>query len=168
MVANFPSLFGTARLTGNHLPRLSSSSGRVLLANSSSACKHLVLCCRYRCIANELQRLQRVWRHSFVSFGSLRACQGIQKCFQLHRWDVQQPGLTWHRMNDNKNKELDRLNGVYMKLLHNANVDYHEGFGKVVDSHTVEVNGKRFTVRLFCPPEPDCQHRIYGCFSASP
>ena len=70
----------------------------------------------------------------------------------LSRWDVNQPGLTWQRMNENKNKELDRLNGVYMKLLANANVDYHEGFGKVVDSHTVEVNGKRFTVSLQYSP----------------
>ena len=49
-------------------------------------------------------------------------------------------------MNDNKNKELDRLNGVYKKLLANTKVDYHEGFGTVVDAHTVEVNGQRFTV----------------------
>ena len=46
----------------------------------------------------------------------------------------------------NKNKELDRLNGVYMKLLNNAGVEYIEGRGTVVDAHTVEVNGKRYTV----------------------
>ena len=54
-------------------------------------------------------------------------------------------------MNDNKNKELDRLNGVYKKLLANAKVDYHEGFGTVVDAHTVEVNGQRFTVSNASP-----------------
>ena len=64
----------------------------------------------------------------------------------MSRWDVEQPGLTWERMNENKNKELDRLNGVYMKLLAGAKVDYHEGHGKVVDPHTVEVDGRRFTV----------------------
>ena len=46
----------------------------------------------------------------------------------------------------NKNKELDRLNGVYMKLLNNAGVKYIEGRGKLVDAHTVEVNGKHYTV----------------------
>ena len=46
----------------------------------------------------------------------------------------------------NKNKELDRLNGVYMKLLDNAGVKYIEGRGILVDAHTVEVNGKRYTV----------------------
>lgn len=49
-------------------------------------------------------------------------------------------------MNENKNKELDRLNGVYKKLLDGANVAYFEGFGKVLDPHTVEVDGKKFTV----------------------
>jgi DNA-binding transcriptional regulator YhcF (GntR family) len=46
----------------------------------------------------------------------------------------------------NKNKELDRLNGVYMKLLNNAGVKYIEGRGTVVDAHTVEVDGKQYTV----------------------
>lgn len=48
---------------------------------------------------------------------------------------------------ENKNKELERLNGVYMKLLAGAKVEYIEGRGKIVDAHTVEVDGKRFTVR---------------------
>lgn len=53
-------------------------------------------------------------------------------------------------MNENKNKELDRLNGIYKKLLDGAKVAYFEGFGKVIDANTVEVGGKRYTVRL--PP----------------
>lgn len=65
-----------------------------------------------------------------------------------HRWDSEQPGLTWQRMNENKNKELDRLNGVYKKILDGAKVEYHEGFGKVIDAHTVDVDGKRYTVSL--------------------
>ena len=46
----------------------------------------------------------------------------------------------------NKNKELDRLNGVYMKLLNNAGVKYIEGRGTLVDAHTVDVDGKQYTV----------------------
>ena len=56
------------------------------------------------------------------------------------------PGITWQRLMENKNKELDRLNGVYMKLLDSAGVEYIEGRGKVVDAHTVEVNGQKYTV----------------------
>ena len=47
---------------------------------------------------------------------------------------------------ENKNKELDRLNGVYMKLLDGAGVKYFEGRGRIVDAHTVEVNGQKYTV----------------------
>ena len=46
----------------------------------------------------------------------------------------------------NKNKELDRLNCVYMKLLNNAGVEYIEGRGSIVDAHTVDVDGKKYTV----------------------
>jgi hypothetical protein len=57
-------------------------------------------------------------------------------------------------MNENKNKELDRLNGVYKKLLAGAEVEFIEGFGKVIDGHTVEVSGKRYTVTPPPPPLP--------------
>ena len=65
----------------------------------------------------------------------------------VRRWNTERPGLTWQRFMENKNKELERLNGVYMKLLEGSKVDYHEGRGRVVDAHTVEVDGRRFTVR---------------------
>ena len=64
------------------------------------------------------------------------------------RWDVAEPGLTWERLMQNKNKELDRLNGVYMKLLNNAGVKYIKGRGTLVDAHTVEVGGKQYTVSI--------------------
>lgn len=66
---------------------------------------------------------------------------------KAYGWDLEQPGLTWSRMNENKNKELDRLNGVYKKLLAGAEVEFIEGFGKVIDGHTVEVSGKRYTAK---------------------
>ncbi len=72
------------------------------------------------------------------------------------RWDAERPGLTWQRFMDNKNKELQRLNGVYMKLLEGSKVDYHEGRGRIVDAHTVEVDGRRFTAR---PARRRCRHK---------
>lgn len=72
----------------------------------------------------------------------------VLKVNMLGRWDVAEPGLTWERLMQNKNKELDRLNGVYMKLLNNAGVEYIEGRGILVDAHTVEVNGKQYTVSV--------------------
>ncbi|KAK9902162.1 hypothetical protein WJX75_006422 [Coccomyxa subellipsoidea] len=84
-------------------------------------------------------------------------------------WDATKPSLTWKRLMENKNKELDRLNGVYMKLLAGAGVEYFEGRGKIVDAHTVEVNGKRYTARNILiatgaratvPPIPGAEHAI--------
>ena len=51
----------------------------------------------------------------------------------------------WRTLIDNKNTELDRLNGIYLRILRDNNVDLHEGKGILVDPHTVEVNGKRIT-----------------------
>ena len=51
----------------------------------------------------------------------------------------------WRTLVDNKNTELDRLNGIYLNILRNNNVDLHEGRGVLVDDHTVEVNGKTIT-----------------------
>ncbi len=71
------------------------------------------------------------------------------------RWDLQQPGLTWERLQENKKQELARLNGVYLKLLDGAGVRYLEGRGTIVDPHTVEVAGKRYTVSQGCPMSPN-------------
>ena len=79
--------------------------------------------------------------------GPVCPCGALCTC----RWDLQQPGLTWERLQENKKQELARLNGVYLKLLDGAGVRYLEGRGTIVDPHTVEVAGKRYTVRQGCP-----------------
>ncbi|KAK9804239.1 hypothetical protein WJX72_002925 [[Myrmecia] bisecta] len=79
------------------------------------------------------------------------------------------PDVQWQRFMENKNKELDRLNGVYKKLLDGAKVTYIEGRGRLLDPHTVEVDGKRFTAkhiliatgaRAFVPDIPGAEHAI--------
>ncbi len=60
-------------------------------------------------------------------------------------WSVAPPAFDWPRLIAAKNKELDRLEGVYRTLLKNANVALIEGRAVVVDPHTVEVNGRRYT-----------------------
>ena len=47
-----------------------------------------------------------------------------------------------------KNNELDRLTGIYKRILANNNVELVEGRGKIVDKNTVEVDGKRFTTKF--------------------
>lgn len=60
-------------------------------------------------------------------------------------WSVPEPSLDWKKLQAAKDKELDRLNGVYKRLLRDSGVQLLEGRGRVVDPHTVEVAGKRYT-----------------------
>ncbi|KAK9829865.1 hypothetical protein WJX72_008342 [[Myrmecia] bisecta] len=49
------------------------------------------------------------------------------------------PPFDWPLLLGKKAKEVQRLNGVYNKLLRDAGVELVEGRGKLVDHHTVEV-----------------------------
>src|ERR1700691_1719031 len=44
-----------------------------------------------------------------------------------------------------KNKELNRLEGLYHRMLRDSNVTLEAGHGVIVDPHTVEVDGRRLT-----------------------
>lgn len=46
----------------------------------------------------------------------------------------------WQDLQKAKNAELERLNGVYKRLLDGASVDFVEGRGRLVDEHTVAVD----------------------------
>lgn len=54
-------------------------------------------------------------------------------------------GFDWLTLRDNKTKEIERLNGIYQKLLDNAGVTTIIGHAKMIDAHTVSVNGKEYT-----------------------
>jgi len=60
-------------------------------------------------------------------------------------WDVETPKLNWNRLIENKNKEIERLNGVYRNIMQNANVEIINGRGELVDEHTVKVGSKQYT-----------------------
>jgi glutathione reductase (NADPH) len=60
-------------------------------------------------------------------------------------WTVAPPVHDWAALIAAKNREIDRLEGVYRKLLADSGVALLEGRGRLVDPHTVEVNGKRYT-----------------------
>lgn len=55
--------------------------------------------------------------------------------------------LDWPALIAAKDKEIDRLNGVYLRMLRDSGVELIEGRGVIVDPHTVEVNGKRYTAK---------------------
>ncbi len=62
-------------------------------------------------------------------------------------WSVEGARLDWRALIERKDKELDRLNGVYLRMLRDSGVTLIEGRGVIVDPHTVEVAGKRYTAR---------------------
>ncbi|KAL3700388.1 hypothetical protein R1sor_018410 [Riccia sorocarpa] len=57
--------------------------------------------------------------------------------------------FNWKKLLANKTKEIERLNGIYRKLLVNAGVTVFEGFGRIVDEHTVEVKQSDGEVKTF-------------------
>ncbi|KAK9704917.1 hypothetical protein RND81_07G020000 [Saponaria officinalis] len=58
-----------------------------------------------------------------------------------------EPRHDWSTLIANKNAELQRLTGIYKNILKNANVQLIEGRGKIVDPHTVDVDGKLYSAR---------------------
>jgi len=60
-------------------------------------------------------------------------------------WSVDGATFDWPTLRDNKTKEIERLNGVYEGLLESAGVTSIWGRATIVDPHTVEVDGKRYT-----------------------
>jgi len=60
-------------------------------------------------------------------------------------WTVQGASHDWGAMIAAKNKELDRLEGIYQRLLRDSHVTTVDGRGVVADPYTVEVNGQRMT-----------------------
>ncbi len=60
-------------------------------------------------------------------------------------WTIEGRTFDWPTLIANKDKEIDRLNGIYKVLLSDAGVVLHEARGKLVDAHTIDVGGKRIT-----------------------
>lgn len=60
-------------------------------------------------------------------------------------WTVGPRNFSWQKLIANKDKEIQRLNGIYGKLLSNAGVDLFEGRATIKGPHEVEVNGKTVT-----------------------
>lgn len=60
-------------------------------------------------------------------------------------WDIDHTTFDWSKLIKNKNAEIERLNGVYKKLLDNTGVETINGRATIVDTHTVEIAGKEYT-----------------------
>ena len=60
-------------------------------------------------------------------------------------WTAGEPQFDWTTLIANKNREIHRLNEVYRGLLLNSGVALHEGHARLLDAHTVEINGQRIS-----------------------
>jgi glutathione reductase (NADPH) len=60
-------------------------------------------------------------------------------------WTVPKPTFDWATLIANKDREVDRLNGIYRGLLEGSGVQIIEGRARLRDSHTVEVGSNSFT-----------------------
>uniref|UniRef100_A0A7C9EXE5 Glutathione reductase n=1 Tax=Opuntia streptacantha TaxID=393608 RepID=A0A7C9EXE5_OPUST len=88
---------------------------------------------------------------------------------QGYGWKYEvEPKHDWSTLIANKNAELQRLTGIYKNILKNAGVTLIEGRGKIVDPHTVDVDGKRYSARHILisvggrPYIPDIPGREYA------
>jgi glutathione reductase (NADPH) len=84
-------------------------------------------------------------------------------------WRSRVPSHDWPTLIAKKNEETDRLNGIYISLLKNANVSIHEGYCSFIDAHTLKVGDETITAERiliasgaapFVPDIPGAEHGI--------
>ncbi len=84
-------------------------------------------------------------------------------------WTTEVKGFDWNTLIQNKDKEIDRLNGIYVKLLENAGVEILHGTGELLDAHTVKVGDSTLKADKilvatggtpFMPDIPGIEHAI--------
>ncbi|MGF1545316.1 MAG: glutathione-disulfide reductase [Parvularculaceae bacterium] len=54
-------------------------------------------------------------------------------------WRADEVGFDWRTLIENKNDEIDRLNGIYVRNLKNAGADIFESRAELKDAHTVRL-----------------------------
>ncbi|MEL6495571.1 MAG: glutathione-disulfide reductase [Cyanobacteria bacterium J06623_7] len=60
-------------------------------------------------------------------------------------WTVGETSFDWLKMITAVNNEVDRLNGIYQRMLDNSEVKVYRGYGKFIDSHTIEIGDQKVT-----------------------
>ncbi len=64
---------------------------------------------------------------------------------QGYGWSPVKSTLDWPKMVAAVNGEVDRLNGIYQRMLDKSNVQVYRTYGKLLDPHTVEVGDTKVT-----------------------
>ncbi|MEM9469389.1 MAG: glutathione-disulfide reductase [Pseudomonadota bacterium] len=62
---------------------------------------------------------------------------------QGYGWSAENIQFDWKTLIQNKDREIERLNGIYNNILENAGVDIISGFARFIDAHTLDVDGRK-------------------------
>ena len=88
---------------------------------------------------------------------------------QGYGWTIDGATFDWKTLIANKDREIQRLNVIYKNLLIDSGVTLLEAHARLVDGHTVEVAGKRYSAEHilvatggwpFVPEFPGSEHAI--------
>ena len=63
---------------------------------------------------------------------------------QGYGWTVEGSTFDWPTLRDNKTREISRLNSIYDRLLESSGARVISGMAKLIDAHTVEINGEQY------------------------
>ncbi|NEO04472.1 MULTISPECIES: glutathione-disulfide reductase [unclassified Moorena] len=66
---------------------------------------------------------------------------------QGYGWSKVHSTLDWTTMITAVNQETERLNGIYQRMLDNSKVELFQGYAKFVDSHTIDIGGRKVTAQ---------------------
>jgi glutathione reductase (NADPH) len=84
-------------------------------------------------------------------------------------WTIEGVSLDWGKLIAAKDRELDRLHGIYINMLNGSGVKIIDGHAELRDAHTVAVAGKTYTAKNILiatggrperPPIPGIEHTI--------
>ncbi len=84
-------------------------------------------------------------------------------------WNLAVQGFNWNTLIANKDREIDRLNGIYENLLKNAGVTLLHGRGKLLDINTVQIGEQALSAKTILiatggtpsmPDVPGIEHAI--------
>lgn len=62
-------------------------------------------------------------------------------------WQTQSASFDWATLRDNKTREIERLNGIYQKLLETSGATILRGRASLIDAHTVAMGEARHRAR---------------------
>ncbi len=88
---------------------------------------------------------------------------------QGYGWTIDGATFDWKTLIANKDREIQRLNGIYRGILVDSGVTLLQAHARLVDAHTVEVEGKQYTAEQiliatggwpYVPAIPGREHTI--------